>query len=169
MAIVNDSQGFAGEIRTLVLEGDVDPSRAVEILDNPQAPERQRLVDEQFYRNLVTNNGRAQMTKIILGESTSIALTIALSTSAIVPALGDTALTNEIYRQAVSVRQSFLIYYQRYVGVFTTVSFGSTGVVAEGLFDTATTGGIMWADASISVNKSTTQTLIVDHRIQATT
>lgn len=161
---MTDDQTFAGQFRALVIEGDVpDVARALDYSTDFA------VVSDVTWRNLVTNNGRAQMTKIIVAETTSVAFAIGLSTSAVVPALGDTALVNEIYRQNISVRQSFLTYSQRYVSVYTTNSFGSTGLAGAGLFDTATTGGVMWADASISVSKSTTQTLIADWRITATT
>lgn len=162
---INDPQRFAGQFRALVLEGEFASSDAVDALDYPSPS----VISDQTWTNLVTNNGRAQMTKVIVAETTSVALAIGLSTTAITPALGDTALTNEIYRQAISVRQSYLNYYQRYAAVYATVSFGSTAIVTAGLFDTNTTGGIMWADSSISVSKSTTQTLVCDWRIQATT
>lgn len=159
-----------GEVRAYVFEGDIDPVRVA----NDTGDEAwSRLVSEYATANLVTNLGRAQMTKILVGESTAVLLYMALSTSIIVPAFTDTVTTipDRIITQPLSIKQSYLTYYQRYVSFFSTVSFASTGISTEALLDASSTASTtnLWADAAITVSKSATQSLLVDHRIQATT
>ena len=87
------------------------------------------------------------------------------------PAAADTVatITDRISTVGLTIAQSYLSYYQRYVAYFTTTSFGSTGVVTEALLDAASTSATtnLWADASITVSKSTTQSLIVEHQVLA--
>jgi len=167
MTELRDGGTYIGEVRAYVFDGDlapdvvVDPDRLGALLDQstPTAVET----------NLVTNVGRAQMTKLIVGEAGPVVGYIGLTTSLTTPALTATALTNEIFRKAVSQRVSYLTYYQRYMAYYATTDFASTGLAGEGLFDTASTGGAMWAVTSITVSKSAAQSLVVVHLIQATT
>jgi hypothetical protein len=94
---------------------------------------------------------------------------IGLTTSLTTPSLVLTALTDEIIRKAMSQRVSYLTYYQRYAAYYATTDFASTGIAGEGLFDTTSTGGAMWAVSSITVSKSAAQSLVLVHLIQATT
>lgn len=167
--LVEDELHVVGTVRALVFDGDIDPGRITAVLDDSGTPEWKRIVSVGQWRNLVTNIGRQQMTKLIVAETTLTARYMALSTSVIVAGFADVALTNEFIRVGLSVAQSFNTYYQRYSAYFSTVSFASTSIFAEGLFDTATTGGFMWADASISLSKTALQSAVVEHRIQATT
>jgi hypothetical protein len=168
---VNDAQKFRGEVRAYTFDGDLDDPLAV--LDDKAHPAWDRLAEERISSNLVTNLGRQQMTKLIVAETTLIAAYMALSTDAITPAVADTVatITSRTITQALTIAQSYLSTYQRYVAYFTTTSFGSTGIVTEALLDASSTSATtnLWADASISVSKSTTQSLVVEHRIQATT
>lgn len=158
-----------GEVRALVFEGDVD----LAVLSDSGHEAWSRLVSEQILSNLVTNIGRQQMTRLIVAETTAVCTYMALSTSVVVPALTDTVGTipDRISTVALSVRQSISSFYQRYVGYFSTVSFASTGINTEALLDAQSTAAAtnLWADSAVSISKSGTQSLIVDHRIQATT
>jgi hypothetical protein len=167
VALIEDRTGCVGEVSAYLFNGDLAP----EVLNDPRL--LSGLLDSRLPdvvgKNMVTNVGRQQMTKLIMGESASLASYIGLSTSATTPSLAATALTNEIYRKAASIATSYLTYGQRRVTYFATGDFGSTGVQGEGIFDTASTGGSMWAIASISVSKTTTQSLVVSHVITMTT
>ncbi len=170
MARIEDVQSHRGEIRALVFEGDVDP---VAVLSDTGNEAWSRLASEHITRNLVTNIGRQQMTKLIVAETTSVCLYMALSTSVVAVALSDTvaSIPNRISTVALTVHQSFSSFYQRYVGYFSTVSFATTGINTEALLDASSTAAAtnLWADAVVTISKSGTQSLIVDHRINATT
>ena len=167
---IRDAMGYAGRVRALVFEGDISTGDVERALARPSDF---ALVSELTEHNLVTNLGRERMTKLIVAETTGVASHVALSTTAIAPALTDTVgtITNRIYTQALTIAQSYLAYSQRYVAYFTTTSFGSTGVVSEALLDAASTAATtnLFADATISVSKSTTQSLIIEHIVAATT
>ena len=170
---MRDGQRYAGRVRAWVLDGDASTDELAAALSDRAHPMWGRVVDYSEESNLVTNLGRERMTRLIVAESTAVASHIALSTSAIAPALTDTVamITNRIYTQALTIAQSYLTFGQRYVAYFATTSFGSTGIVTEALLDAASTAATtnVWADASISVSKSTTQSLIVEHIVTATT
>lgn len=171
---VDEPMSLYGEVRAYVFDGEVpdahDPIRLRHFLDE----EAERSAAAKTYsRNLVTNLGRERMVKLIVAESTAVASHIALSTTAVTPALTDTVgtITNRIATAALTIAQSYLTYTTRYVAYFTTTSFSSTGVVTEALLDASSTSATtnLWADASITVSKSSTQSLIVEHLITATT
>ena len=168
--MIDETMGYSGRVRALVFEGDISTGDIERALARPMDFP---LVYEFTDHNLVTNLGRQQMTKLIVAETTSVASHIALSTTAIAPALTDTVatITNRIATQALTIAQSYLTYYQRYVAYYTTTSFGSTGIVTAALLDAASTAATtnLFADATISVSKSTTQSLIAEWQIQATT
>jgi hypothetical protein len=168
---IDDTMKFSGEVSCFVFNGEIDfgDQNLTEFIDTRTAPAWDQLVSEFHTPNLVTTVGRGQMTKIIVGETTLLCGYCALSTSTITPAIADTTLPSEKIRQAVSTRQSVSSLTQRYLTYFTTVSFGSTAIASEGLFDATSSGGNMWADATVSISKSTTQSLLIDHKILATT
>ena len=167
MTLIDDGIHLRGEVRTYVLEGDLaptllsDPQRLCEYLDG--------LEPTGLYFNTVTNVGRQAYVQRIVAETTANIGYTGLTTSATTPSLTLTALTNEILRKANSVNQSYLTYTMRHVSYHSTVDWGSTGIAGIGLFDTASTGGQMFAAASISVSKTTTQSLVTDYRVTATT
>ena len=166
-----DALTYRGTVRAWVLDGDPSTDEVAAALSDPQHSMWGRVVDYAEHSNLVTNLGRQQMTKLIVAETTSVASHIALSTTAITPAAADTVatITDRVSTVGLTIAQSYLSYYQRYVAYFTTTSFGSTGVVTEALLDAASTSATtnLWADASITVSKSTTQSLIVEHQVLA--
>lgn len=166
---LKDHTGYTGEVHVLVFDGDLPLCDLVAVIDDSGHPLRSRLVSESITRNTVTNVGRQQMTKLIVGESASYGNYIGLSTSATTPSLVLTALTDEISRKACTIIASYLSYTQRKVAYFTTTDFASTGVAGEGIFDTTSTGGSMWAATSLSLSKTATQSLVVSHLITATT
>lgn len=161
-----DEMRYHGAIRVVVFNGDPGERHALDYLDGAPSTFVQ---SDQTVHNLVTNMGRQKMTQLIVGETTAGVGYIGLSTSAITPALTDIALTNEVARLALSIKQSISTYTQRYSAYAATGDFNSTGVVACGLFDTATTGGNMFADGSITLSKTNTQSATIDWRITATT
>ncbi len=169
---MRDGQRYAGRVRAWVLDGDASTDEVAAAMSDRAHPMWGRVTDYSEEHNLVTNSGRERMTKVIVGEASG-ATHIALSTTAVTPALTDTVatITNRIYTQALTIAQSYLTYYQRYVAYYTTTSFGSTGIVTAALLDAASTAATtnLWADASISVSKSTTQSLIAEWQIAATT
>lgn len=168
---IDDTMKVQGEVNAYVFDGDIDfgDQTLTEFIDTRTAPAWTRLASESHSANLVTTTGRKAMTQIIVGESTVLCNYCALSTSAITPAIADTSLPTEKIRQVVSTRVSLAGAIQRYQTYFTTVSFGSTGIASEGLFDATSSGGTLWADATVTINKSTTQSLLVDHKITMTT
>ncbi|MCR4338328.1 MAG: hypothetical protein NUW01_00415 [Gemmatimonadaceae bacterium] len=170
---MRDGQRYAGRVRAWVLDGDASTDEVAAAMADRAHPLWGRVTDYSEEHNLVTNLGRSRMVLLAVAESTRVASHIALSTTAVAPALTDTVgtITNRIYTQALTIAQSYLTYYQRYVGYFTTTSFSSTGVSTEALLDASSTAATtnLWADASITVSKSSTQSLIVEHQIQATT
>lgn len=166
---IDDQLPIVGSVNAYVFEGDLPSTDLLAIIDDRSRPEWSRLVSEYHNSNLVTNAGRQLMTKLIVGETTVGIGYMALSTSVVAPALADTTLPNELIRSIVAVKQSISSYSQRYTTYFGTNAFNSTGINAEGLFDTATTGGNMFADSSITLSKLGTQSATVDHRITATT
>jgi hypothetical protein len=170
MARIEDIQPYRGEVRALVFEGDVEP---MSVLSDTGNEAWRRLVSEYVSSNLVTDIGRQQMTKLIVGETTALCLYMALSTSVVAVALSDTvaSIPDRISTVALTVHQSFSNFYQRYVGYFSTVSFATTGINTEALLDASSTAAAtnLWADAAVTLSKSATQSLVVDHRIQATT
>ena len=170
---MRDGQRYAGRVRAWVLDGDASTDELSAALSDRGHPMWGRVTDYSEESNLVTNLGRERMTLLMVAESTRTATHIALSTTAVTPALTDTVgtITNRIYTQALTIAQSYLTFSQRFVAYFTTTSFGSTGVVTEALLDASSTAATtnLWADASISVSKSTTQSLIVEHIVTATT
>ena len=170
MINVDEGMGYTGRVRALVFEGDISTGDIERALARPlDFP----LVYEFTDHNLVTNLGRERMTKLIVAETTKAASHIALSTTAITPAMTDTVATivDRIATQALTIAQSYLTYYQRYVAYYTTTSFGSTGVAAAALLDAASTAATtnLFADATISVSKTTPQSLIAEWQVQATT
>lgn len=159
-----DRSGYTGEVSAYLFDGDLTPTQLADIdgLLLGRIPDYRQI-------NTVTNVGRQQMTKLIVGETGPVLGYIGLSTSATTPSLALTALTDEIFRKAMSQRVSYLSYYQRYMAYYATTDFASTGLAGEGLFDTASTGGSMWAATSITVSKTAAQSLVIVHLIQATT
>jgi hypothetical protein len=170
MARIEDAQLYRGDVRALVFEGDVEP---MAVLSDTGNEAWLRLVSEYISGNLVTNLGRQQMTKLIVAETTATCLYMALSTSVVAVALTDTvaSIPDRISTVALTIHQSFSSFYQRYVGYFSTVSFASTGINTEALLDAQSTAAAtnLWADAAVTISKSGTQSLVIDHRIQATT
>ena len=164
--IIDQPVGFIGEVSAYVFDGDLEP----EVLSDPARLDAliADRVPDAYTRNMVTNLARQQMVKRIIGESANGVGYIGLSTSATTPSLTALALTDEIFRKATSINASYLTYYMRYGAYYATSDFGSTGIAGEGLFDTASTGGTMWAITSLSVSKTTTQSLLLIHLIQAT-
>lgn len=166
---VSDGQRFRGQVRTLVFEGDISADRFMTVLDDRTQPEWNRFVEERVVNNLVTNVGRGQMTALIVGSTTTRAGYLALSTAAIAPAITDTVLPSEFIRSALTTIQVYNTTYQRYATYFPSVSFTSTSINSVGLFDAASTGGNMYADASATISKTATQSLTVDWKILAST
>ena len=164
MTELSDRTPYVGEVSAYLFDGDLTPEQ----LANLGATLENRTPDFQS-SNLVTNVGRQQMVKLIVGETGPVLGYIGLTTSLTTPSLVLTALTDEIFRKAMSQRVSYLSYYQRYTAYYATTDFASTGLAGEGLFDTASTGGSMWAASSITVSKSAAQSLVIVHLIQATT
>lgn len=160
---IEDKGAYAGEVSAYLFDRDltIDELRDLDITLAGRAP-------DLYVRNMVTNVGRAQMTKLIVGETGPVLGYIGLTTSLTTPALTATALTDEIFRKAMSQRVSYLTYYQRYAAYYATTDFASTGLAGEGLFDTASTGGSMWAVSSLTLSKTAAQSLVVVHLIQAT-
>ena len=163
---VNDDMGIRGIVSVYTFDGDLP----AEIVSDPLKLSAYLEGCEPSYvtRNMVSNVGRAQMTKLIVAETTATASYIGLTTSATTPSLTLTALTDELVRQAVSTRRSYNTYYQQYIAYFATTSFNSTGIAGAALNDTASTGGSQWAAASISLSKSNVQSATVAWLIQAT-
>lgn len=161
---IEDRTTVIGEVWAYVFDGDLTTGQ----LESLGATLEDR--DPDFYSsNVVTSVGRAQMTKLIVGETGPVLGYIGLTTSLTTPSLVLTALTDEIFRKAMSQRVSYLSTYQRYAAYYATTDFASTGIAGEGLFDTASTGGAMWAVSSLTVSKSAAQSLVIVHLINATT
>jgi hypothetical protein len=162
MELVKIEEGLRlrGEVRVHVFDGDLPPLTGHELVRFLDARE-----PTSVYTNMVTDLGRAQMTKLLVGESADQFGYIGLSTSATTPSLTATALPNEIARKACSVIQSIATYYQRRIAYFSTTDFNSTGIVGAGGFDTTSTGGTMWTIASISLSKTNAQAATVEWRI----
>lgn len=163
---IDDKFGLHGEVKVIVFEGELpaeivaDPAQMAAFIENTSG---------ETFRNLVTNVGRQQMTQLIVAETTSAAGYIAVSTGTIVPALTDTTLPSEIRRNAVTLRSAHNNIYQRYSTYFAPTEFSSTAIAACGLFDTATTGGNLFADAVISMSKTNTQGAVLAWTILAST
>lgn len=149
-----------GEVRVTVFDGDLPIMTGPELATFLDTRE-----PDHIYTNMVTDLGRRQMTRRIVGESATILSYIGLSTSATTASLAATALTDEISRKPVSVIESIATYYQRYIAYYATTDFSSTGIAGAGGFDTASTGGTMWTIASISLSKTNAQSATVEWRV----
>lgn len=160
---INDWLHVSGEVRAVVFDGEAGTSDAFAYLAGE--PSNAVVVHDTIVHNLVSNIGRQQMTKLIVNETTARVAYLALSTSAITPAVTDLTLPSELIRQPISVIQSSLTYYQLYSAYFATGDFSSTGIAAAALNDTVTTGGNQWADATVSISKSTAQSATVQWTI----
>jgi hypothetical protein len=158
--LVVDGVRTVGEVRIYVIDGDLPSGQDIAAYIDSRDP-------DQVYRNMVTDLGRAQMTKRIVGEAADPLGYIGLSTSATTASLGALTLTDEIARKAVSVMSSIATYYQRYVAYFSTTDFNSTGIAGAGGFDTSSTGGLMWTIAAIALSKTAGQAAIVEWRVLA--
>lgn len=156
---------YVGEVRAFVFSGDVP----AEVLADRSRPEWSRLVHESISSNLVTYAGLRSMTQLIVQNSTLLAMAIGLSTSAITPTALDLSLPTEKSRQGLILVASTSNYYQRYVAYFPTTAFSSTAIMSEALYDGFSTAANMWAEASVTISKTTSQSLYIEHRIQATT
>lgn len=161
---IEDGNSYSGKVSAYLFDGDLTAEQ-IRNLDTML----ENLTPDFYSKNTVTNVGRAQMTKLIVGETGPVLGYIGLTTSLTTPSLVLTTLTDEIFRKAMSQRVSYLTYYQRYAAYYATTDFASTGIAGEGLFDTASTGGAMWAVSSLTVSKSAAQSLVLVHLIQATT
>ena len=170
---LTDGIRSVGEVRTWTFEGDLPPFDEREMRrfldDHAYADVWARQVGQTVQPNLVVNAGRARLVALSVQESTTRFSYIALSTSTVSPSQADTSLTSELIRKAASIVSSYATYYIRVVANFGTTSFNSTGIVGEGVFDTASTGGTMLADASISLSKTNTQSAVVEHRVLMST
>ena len=169
MAQLSDGVGIRGEVRVYVFDGDLPPMTTAELAGFVDTRARDECADYYETANLVTNVGRERMTKLIVGESTVGFGYIGLTTSLTTPTVGLATLTNKIKRNPCSVKESISTYYQRYIAYFTASDFTSTGIAGAGGFDTVSTGGNMYAAASITLSKSAAQGAVVEWRIQATT
>lgn len=124
------------------------------------------LVDQFSLSNIVPTAGRTALAMRLAGTTTytSILNYGALGTNNTTPANTDTTLGTESYRKALaSLTYSANIAYitQFYTASETSGTFSETGVVIDGTASANT--GQLFSRALVSVTKTTSQTLTIDH------
>ncbi len=167
--MIHDQYPLSGRVRVMVFDGDLpfadDPQILARFIDSGEAEQQAAFASE--WKNLVTNVGRQQRVRLITDEESTGLRAIGLTTSNTTASLGLTALTNEIARNSLTVKETISTYTERYIAYFTTSDFGSTGLAGAGAFDATSTGGNMYMAASISASKSTTQGLVLEWQVTA--
>lgn len=172
MNTVNDSLKPMGLIRVVTFSGNLpqmDATDLARLLDGQYADLWSRCLSDQTFPNLVVNSGRIRLAQLIMGESTTVFGYMGLSTGTVSPAAADTALVSEIIRKTCSIAASYSNYYLRFAASFATNDFNSTGISGEAIYDTASTGGTMLCEASITLSKNASQSAVVEHRVLLST
>lgn len=155
---------LCGEVRVLVVDGDVSDDEAARLLAGDPSLAA-RIVRELRDHNLITNTSRERAAALWVAASTggfNLPGYIGLGTTAITPSSTMTSLTGETYRKACSTLAVFQTYYSRWVANFTTTEV-SGNFLGMALFGSSS-GGDMHAIVSVSVSKSSSQSLIAEWR-----
>ena len=164
---IDEGQRMRGEVILTVLDRDPTDAELRAVLDGAYSPlAARRIVRQVTVGNLITNVGRADITsRIINGNTTTIAGWIAVTQTAIVPAATDTTLTGETARKACSTVSVLSTYYQRYAATFTSADLGAVTIMGLGLFTAAAVGNL-WAIVSTSLAKTASESVVAEWRIQ---
>lgn len=106
--------------------------------------ERGRLVDRQHIRNVITSAGRTHLADLVRGEGGRVGF-LAVGTGDRAPAVADTALEAEVYRDGITSMSAAAA--ELTVSHFLPAQAAVGSTLAEMGLWTAATGGILFARA----------------------
>lgn len=154
-----DGLQLVGRVTFWLLEGELNDDGVREVLAGRRPALRVARA------NLVTNVGRAQITKRITDQAGVTSPThIAFGSTVFTPAVGDTTPTGEFFRKVCSTVAPHQSYFARYV--MNALTTEANGTIKGAFLLTAAAGGDLWAEVSADIVKTSGQSLLSEWTLE---